>query len=549
MEALNPLVWIRWCSEFVRGWFVGIPWQDAPKAIPAIVLSIVLFVTGFIAFSGGTGWRNRRLERQLMVSLERDDFPTAEIVIRRQLEADPENLELLHRFAWIRDAQSHPDEAKAIMRKLLHHGHAPAARWLLQNDMIGKKWSDFDEQQLDECGLILELISDADPKDVSVKKMYTDYAIFRHRYSTAVELLLELSETEPLLGLKAAELSRRLGEHDQAELYAAKTLEIVQEMQKDDPMDANLAFMVARNQLFLDRHSDAIRTLKRSLDISQDPKQKQMLTLALGDAIVAYVNFIEQSPTNTVSERLKVLQMLEAAVQIAPNNPRVVTMLADHVLGSLDEQNQEVVTVRNALVRGAPLWISHFIKGTAALMKDDMKRAELHLGLASEQNGKSAAVLNNLAVALSSKQEPDLERALEISNEAINSIPVATPHFYETRGQILYRLGRLREAISDLERALAAPTLELKAHQMLAKCYDEVGDPELAEQHRDAVSRMEREMAAGTLDFKLPGEKKSQGSASKADGGETTEGDDDDSDSAESSNVVPGPAEGGFAAE
>ncbi|MCC9601596.1 hypothetical protein LOC67_13645 [Stieleria sp. JC731] len=509
MESLNPLVWFRWVAEFVRGWFVGIPWRDAPKAIPAMILSIVLFVTGFIAFSGGTGWRNRRLDRQWLVSMEKDDFPTAEIVIRRQLEAEPENLELLHRFAWVRNAQNETEEATRIMRKLVQRGHVPAARWLLQNEMLGKKWTDFDEEQLDEAGLILETLTEADKKDLNLKKMYADYTIFRQRYATAIEMLNELSQAEPLLGLKAAELSRRIGDTDQAELLAEKTLETVQEMQKDSPMDANLAFMVARNLLFLDRYSEAIRALNRSLAIAQAPQEKKLLTLALGDAIVAYVNFIEQSPTDTVSERLRVMKMLELAIQIAPNNPRVVTMLADHVLANLDETNEEIISVRNGLVKGSPLWISHFIKGTAALMKDDQKNAELHLGLAADlsEDRKSAAVLNNLAVALAMREEPDLERAYTVSDEAIKLAGSASPHFYETRGQILYRLERFRDAITDLERALPAPSLKLNAHRMLAKCYDEVGDSELAQQHRDEIAKLEKESAAGNLDFGGNGKK------------------------------------------
>ncbi|OYP34405.1 tetratricopeptide repeat protein [Rhodopirellula sp. MGV] len=501
MQALNPLAWMRWCTEFIRAWFLGIPWQDAPKAIPAIILSVVLFVTGFIAFSGGTGWRNRRLERQLMVSLEKDDFPTAEIVIKRQLETDPNNLELLHRYAWVRDAQSHSEEATQIMRKLLQRRHVPAARWLLQNEMLGKKWADFDEQQLDECGLILELICDADSKDINVRKMYTDYAIFRRRYAAAIEMLDELSQTEPLLGLKAAELSRRIGDTDKAELYATKALDKAQEMQKDDPMNASLAFMVARNQLFLERHSDAIRTLKGSLEIAQTEQEKKMLTLGLGDAIVAYVNYIEKSPTDTVSERLRVMRMLEVAVQIAPNNPRVVTMLADHVLGNLDESDKDVVSVRNALVKGSPLWISHFIKGTAALMKEDVDNAELHLGLAADLNDKSAAVLNNLAVALTMREDADLERALQVSDKAIESTPMPTPHFFETRGQILFRMERYRDAISDLEQSLTSPSLALKAHEMLAQCYDKVGDSELADEHRREAELMKKDAAAGELEF------------------------------------------------
>lgn len=490
MNPFNPLNWLRWCGEFIRVWFLGIPWRDAPKAIPAIILSIVLFTTGFIAFNSGAGWRNRLLDRQLRVSLEREDFPTAEIVMRRQLEADPANVDLIHRFALVREAQSFEDEAKALMRQLLTRRHVPAARWLLEHEVIGNKLTDFDSEELEEVGTVLKLIAENERDNLAVKRMYAEYLIFEHKLQSAIPVLVELSESDPTLGLHAAALARQLGEVDAAERYATTALQRVVEMQKDDPTNALLAMSIARNEIFLERHSDAIRTLKRSIDVAKTPEERRMLTQGLGDAIVAYVNYIEKSPTNTVKERLRVLQMLDAAVKIAPNNPRVVTMVADHVLGSLDEDDDKIVSVREALITGSPTGIAHFIKGTSALMKKDQAMAELHLEKAVEQLPRSGAILNNLAVALAMKEEPDFEKALQVSNAAIENVPSPTPHFFETRGQILFRMGRFREAISDLERALIERSLAQKAHQMLADCYDKVGDAELAEGHRKAAEKL-----------------------------------------------------------
>ena len=117
-------------------------------------------------------------------------------------------------------------------------------------------------------------------------------------------------------------------------------------------------------------------------------------------------------------------------------------------------------------------------------MNEDIANAMLHLELASELMPQSGAVLNNLAVAMALRDDPDLEMALKISNAAIEQTERPTPHFYETRGQILYQLGSFQAAIPDLERALAEPNLAKKAHEMLAVSYDRVGDRELANAHR-----------------------------------------------------------------
>lgn len=500
MHGLNPLQWLRWFVEFVQLWFLGIPWRDAPKAIPAIILSMILFTTGFIAFSGGAGWRNRLLNRQYNVSIDRDDFPTAEIVLRRQLEAEPDNVELIYRFALIRQHQSFEEEAKTLMRKLLAKRHLPAAKWLLKNQILEKKWTDFDQEQLNEAGQILELISRSEPKNLGIKRMYVEYLIFAKRLASAIPLLDELSEFDPPLGLHAASLSRQLGDTDAATVYATKTLEKIEEMLKDDPTNPYLVMSIARNQVFLERHSDAVRTLQRGISVAKNNTDRRLLQQGLGDAIVAYINFIEKSPTNTVQERLRVLRMLDAAVRIAPNNPRVITMVADYVLSNLNEKDAEIASVREALTNGSSPGIAHFIKGTSALMKKEFDDAELHLELAAEQMPLSGAILNNLAVSLAHKDPPEYERALEVAGAAIKNVPNPTPHFYETRGQILFRMGRFREAISDLERALAEPTLATKAHQMLADCYDKVGDQELAESHRKAASKATQEDNADGAD-------------------------------------------------
>ncbi|WP_161604694.1 tetratricopeptide repeat protein [Roseiconus nitratireducens] len=496
MHYLNPLRWFRWIGQFVHEWFVAIPWNDAPKAIPAIILTIVLFTTGFIAFSGGTGWRNRLLNRQLQVSLDRDDFATAEIVVRRQLDADPDDIDLVHRFALIREAQGFSDETRVLMEKLLHRRHLPAARWLLKNEFVGKQWGSLDAEKRDQFGEVLAMIHRSAPKDTAVTKMYAEYLIVSQRYASAIPLLDELSEVEPMRGLQAAALSRQIGDKVAAERFAERALSRVTEMSKDDPTNTALAMAVARNQVFLQRHADAVKTLDRSVKVAKTPEERQVLSQALGDAIVAWVKFIEESPVDTIQGRLRVLKMLQAALRYAPNNPRVVTLVADHVLRSTDdsgdsesagERRAELESVRQALVSGSSPGIAHFIKGTSALMAEDAQQASFHLGLAAEMMPRSGAILNNLAVALAMKEEPDYPRALKVANSAIEFVEQPTPHFYETRGQILFRMGRFRQAIPDLERALAEPSLSKKAHQMLADCYQQEGDEELAESHRAAA--------------------------------------------------------------
>ncbi|TWU04859.1 tetratricopeptide repeat protein [Stieleria varia] len=498
MEFVNPLQWARWLVEFFRAWLLAVPWRDAPKAIPAILLMLVMAIVGTIAMTGGAGWRNRLLNNQLAVAFDMDDYSTAEVVIRRQLDADPNNGDLLYRLAVVRDAQSHVEEAKEILRYLaLERRHLDAAKWLLEKDFIGKQWGSLTSERREEFGQILELITQQERENLKVLRLYAEYLIASEKFSSAIPVLKKLSQTDPMRALQAAALSRKLGDFDGADVLAERALEDVNKMSNDDPTNSTLALAVAQNQLFLKRYGDAVRTLDSAIKVAKTPAEKNLLSQAMGDAIVAWIAFIEEAPNATVQERVRILKMLRAALNYAPNNPRVVTLVADQVLGTLNDDEPSIAEIRDgllaSLVDGKSPGIAHFIKGTSALMSDDIANAMLHLDLAREMMPQSSAVLNNLAVAMALQKDPDLDKALKLSNAAIEQTPQPTPHFYETRGQILYRMGSFMAAIPDLERTLAAPSLATKAHEMLAVCYDRVGDKVLANQHRAAAKQTPQE--------------------------------------------------------
>ena len=99
-------------------------------------------------------------------------------------------------------------------------------------------------------------------------------------------------------------------------------------------------------------------------------------------------------------------------------------------------------------------------------------------------------IRDSLAVALASREEPDLEKALKVSNQAIAMTPTITPHFYETRGQILYMDKQYLKAIPDLTRAPKLKSLAPKAHQSLSECYKSLGKDDLAKHHAEAAEKI-----------------------------------------------------------
>lgn len=494
LTYFNPLSWLRWFGEFAYSWLLSIPWRDAPKAIPAIILVVVLFAASMVAWTEG-GWRNRLLNKQLNVALEQEDYETAELVLRRQLSASPTDSQIQYNLAKTMDLQLRTDDAISVMRQLaIHKQHAGAARWLLTKEYLDMKWGALSEEQRDEFGYLLQLINKKVPNDLGIKNLYADYLVAAEKFPQALPVLDALSAQNPMRGLQAAAISRRLGNFPTANQYANKTLAAVSKLAQEDPSNVVLALAVAQNQLFLERYQGAVETLQRSIDKVKKIEDLERLHQAIGDAIVAWVGHIKESSTDTASERIRIMKMLDYALKKAPSNPRVLTLVADQVLATLTDDNEEVARRRNALVTGAAPGINHFIKGTSALMQNDTKTAVMHLTLAADFLPRSGAILNNLAVAIATRPEANLDQALKMANQAIEMTPKATPHFYETRGQIQFMRKEYMKAIPDLTRALKLKSLAPKAHETLAKCYKELGQQELSDEHARAAKMIAEDL-------------------------------------------------------
>lgn len=488
LQYFNPLAWFRWFGQFVSAWVLSTPWREAPRAIPALILLIFLVITGSIAVTDGSGWRARRVDRQLARAAEVDDYETAELVLRRQIQTKPDDNDLRFRLARVRSEQGETDEAVAMMRELVRvRKHEDAAKWLLRETYDDRKWADLSEIERNEYGSLLELLHDGSRQDPTIKRLLAGYYLDTSRPAKAVPLLVELSNRYPTLGLQAAAIQRNLGNRESSNRLAEETLTVLQDRLREEPTNVALSIFVAQNQIFLERFEEAIRTLATAANRTSNEEESTRLRQGLADTIVAYVNQIEQTPARTPAERVRVLRMIEKALEVAPNNPRVLTLVADHMLRAGEGEDAAVEQLRESLIDGASPGISHFIRGTSALINDDVDKAVMHLEIAAELMPNSGAILNNLAVAMTSREDVDLETALQLSQRAIEQSPEATPHFYETRGQILLRMGKHLEAVPDLERALAVPALAPKAHEALSVCYRELGDEELSESHRKAA--------------------------------------------------------------
>lgn len=122
------------------------------------------------------------------------------------------------------------------------------------------------------------------------------------------------------------------------------------------------------------------------------------------------------------------------------------------------------------------------VLGTAAALESDWPTAQTMLEQALNGNDHNPVAWNNLAFVML-KRGKDYDQALIASNSAIDSKPTNF-HFRETRGQILVKLKRWKDAIPDLEFALNGIPESHDIHAALAEAYAAIGDKTLAKAHQ-----------------------------------------------------------------
>jgi tetratricopeptide (TPR) repeat protein len=122
--------------------------------------------------------------------------------------------------------------------------------------------------------------------------------------------------------------------------------------------------------------------------------------------------------------------------------------------------------------------------GTIAATFGETDRAKSYLQRAVQKDPRNAVAWNNYAWLVAHDPNGDLDDALKAVNTALEIRPNDI-RFRETRGQVLVRMGRWKEAIEDLEFAANGLPQSRDIHLSLAKAYDALGDRQLAQVHRE----------------------------------------------------------------
>ena len=191
---------------------------------------------------------------------------------------------------------------------------------------------------------------------------------------------------------------------------------------------------------------------------------------------------------------------LERGVQEDPKNTQLWEMMMTLAQESGNRKLMEA-SLRALLRRDPEHYLQYQNEGIEQYNKGQLAAAEsaFRKGI---QRRRDPTLLNNLATVIH-EQDGNLAEALELVNEALRRQP-GNGVMLTTRGEILLKMNRLKEAQTDLKDSLRQRGFEPKLAFLLAKSYELEGDRfrtlavlKLLDAHRDQLcGEQQRELDA-----------------------------------------------------
>jgi tetratricopeptide (TPR) repeat protein len=469
---------------------------------PAVLLLLVLsaVIAGLLFYIRGSDWREKLVRSQIDSLLRKGDFQAAEHILQRKVEQNSSDTELMYLLSITRGELGEKNEASSIMWSLIED-EAPeaekAARWLLEKSKQ-VPLAEMNQKEFAEFGRLVEILRSIAPRDLEVANHYADFLIFSNRLVEVLHLLEELAASDPMKGLHASKIARQLDMDLKAKKLAEQAAKFLTEKIIDSPGDNKLAISLAQARTFIGDYPGAIVAIENCLrvrsrqmvmgEVEDESSVISSLLIAKGDVYFTWMNEIRGGRDATFNEKLLLLQVLQDAYENAPQHPGIIAILIKQMLVIHQSEDTEIQAVGNVLLEMIPTNISDLIEGMTALMDGNIEKAIPQLSIAATRTPNSVAILNNLAYYLC-KDGERLNEALKLIELAFESSKMLNLQLHETRGQILLKLGRYKDAISDLEMALKLPELMEDAHRGLAECYYAIGENEIAEHHLSRLNK------------------------------------------------------------
>lgn len=491
-DFANPLKWVVWVGGFAYRWLASRPLNNVGPGIFSILATALLMS---LFFWNATNSRRSAIGqyREVVTKARAEqNIPLATLATRRLIDASPNDhdLELQLLLLQLEAAKGNATESDSIKSSVwnnaVRHQHGPSAYWLLSNTYSLEQLDSWKEAQHEQFRLLVEIGArklKGKPAD-DVRLLLASYLAQLGAKRESLRILTEIASRVPDIALIGLNLAYQEKDSALAQDFAVLAKSHFSNRLLNDPANIEIRIGLAKALIVLNDEQGAVKLIQDGMQLHTKDADREKLGSAIGDALVYYASrlYKEKPPSESLLQRLKVISN---ALRFAPSNQNVINAVVEIVFECHKNTDQQVVTLRSALLDGTSADAVHFVRGTLELLDGKLESGRQHLEIANASGIQMPGVLNNLAMALmETGSSQSFQQALDLSNEAIRQLP-DHPYLRDTRGRVFLKLNRPIDAIPDLEFALRAPELAPSLHELLSECYTSLGQKDLAASHSE----------------------------------------------------------------
>lgn len=322
-----------------------------------------------------------------------------------------------------------------------------------------------------------------------LQKAWGDFYIAQGNQEEALKHFAIAAESDPQYLFQVAELELRLNRVQKvvSTMTAAKARLMTKMSQ--DPTDIDTKLLYATSLFHLGELPEAETLMKQTLEnqgLSEDQRTRCKLFLS-AIFVKMYMFYERQTGLKTPEEAAQGFLYLQNALEVAPDSQLALTRLVEFARGSKERLEAARDALRKLISQGSASAMSHFALGTVESIagNDELALLNMRQGLAIDP--KMAVLANNVAAMIAQTKGGDLESALRLSNQAIETSPNMHDYF-DTRAGIHALMNNLANAATDYQRALELAPDPRPYQLKLAELYDKMGDKELAAQYRESAT-------------------------------------------------------------
>jgi len=316
-------------------------------------------------------------------------------------------------------------------------------------------------------------------RSAPLQKAWGTYYLIGGDLENSAKHFRTAAEEEPAMWLQVAELEARMNDMEAVRRTLATARQRLEQQFIRDPGNAQNRLLYATSLFYMGELPQAETLLKQGLSEGDNASFRQLLA-----AVFVRMFDVEAASTEGMGNAFGFLTTaLEYEPSYQPALSRLVTF-ARASEGKLDESRN---LMRKLISDGRSSAMAHFTLGTLEWIAGNTELAQLNMKQAVAMDKKLPVIANNLAFLLAQSEEPDLDSALRLVDQAVESDP-KNADFRDTRGMVLDRMGRTADAAIDYQAGLETAPDPRPFQLKLAELYERLGDPQLAARYRSAAA-------------------------------------------------------------